>query len=44
VLACFDLADRLKAAETELEGLKRAVAVKSRDFSMLLDEAMGDGQ
>jgi len=42
VLACLHLADKLKSAETELAHLKNAVELKSRNFSVLLDEALGN--
>jgi len=44
VLACLHLADRLRAAEMELEGLKHAIELKTRTFSLLLDEVIGDGE
>lgn len=40
VLACLHLADRLRALERDLEDLRRRVEQKSRDFSILLDQAM----
>ena len=42
VLACLHLADKLKSAETELAHLKNTVELKSRNFSVLLDEALGN--
>ncbi len=39
VLACLHLADRLRAMERELSALKSRVDQKSRQFSMLLDQA-----
>jgi cell division protein ZapA len=39
VLACMHLADRLRAAETELKTLKSTINLKSRDFALLLDQA-----
>ncbi len=42
VLACLHLADKLKAAEQELDRLKLAVEAKSRSFSLLLDEAINN--
>lgn len=42
VLACLHLADKLRAAEAELALLKDAVELKTRGFSVLLDEALGD--
>jgi cell division protein ZapA len=41
VLACLHLADKLRAAQAELDGLKNAVEVKTRGFSLLLDEVIG---
>ncbi|HMF78077.1 MAG TPA: cell division protein ZapA [Bryobacteraceae bacterium] len=40
VLACFHLADRLRTAEKELDALKLSVDHKSRDFAILLDQAL----
>jgi len=42
VLACLHLADKLRAAEGELARLKDTVELKTRGFSVLLDEALGD--
>jgi cell division protein ZapA len=39
VLACLHLADRLRAAERNLESLKDSVVHKSRDLTLLLDQA-----
>lgn len=39
VLACLHLADRLKSIERELADLKSRVGQKSRQFSLLLDQA-----
>jgi cell division protein ZapA len=39
VLACLHLADRLRTAETELNGLKKSIHHKTRDFALLLDQA-----
>jgi cell division protein ZapA len=39
VLACMHLADRLRAAESELASLRRSIDHKTRDFAMLLDQA-----
>lgn len=39
VLACLHLADRLRAIEQELAALKSRVDEKSRQFSILLDQA-----
>jgi hypothetical protein len=38
------LADRLRAAETELTSLKRSIDHKTRDFALLLDQAIKDEQ
>lgn len=40
VLACLHLADKLRAAERRLDDLSSSVEEKSRQFTMLLDEAM----
>jgi len=40
VLACLHLADRLRSMERELEDLKNRVNEKSRQFSVLLDQAI----
>jgi len=40
VLACLHLADRLGAVERELAGLRQRVESKSREFSLLLDQAL----
>jgi cell division protein ZapA len=42
VLACLHLADRLRTAEEELDALKLSVRHKSRDFAILLDQALLD--
>jgi cell division protein ZapA len=39
VLACLHLADRLRAAEQELNTLKESINHKTRDFVTLLDQA-----
>jgi cell division protein ZapA (FtsZ GTPase activity inhibitor) len=39
VLACLELADRARGMEQELTELKTHVSTKSREFSLLLDEA-----
>jgi hypothetical protein len=44
VLACLHLADRIKSIERELVELKSRVNEKSRQFSMLLDEAAEKGK
>jgi cell division protein ZapA len=41
VLACLHLADKLRTAEAELARLKNTVEVKTRGFSLLLDEVIG---
>lgn len=40
VLACLELADRARSIQQELESLKSRVDQKSRQFSILLDEAL----
>jgi cell division protein ZapA len=40
VLACLHLADRLRALERDLEELRRRIDQKSKDFSLLLDQAI----
>jgi cell division protein ZapA len=40
VLACLHLADRLRSMERELGELKYRVEQKSRQFSVLLDQAI----
>jgi len=42
VLACLHLADRLRVLERELSALQQRVENKSRDFSLLLDQAIAD--
>ena len=44
VLACLHLADRLQAAEADLNKLRNDVSSKAREFSVLLDEAIGEQQ
>jgi|SRR5215472_8961823 cell division protein ZapA len=41
VLACLHLADQVDALEAELATLKHKVEHKAREFSVLLDEAIG---
>lgn len=41
VLACLHLADRLRGAEKDLATFKQRVETKSREFSLLLDQAAG---
>ena len=43
VLACLHMADRLQSMERELVELKSRVDEKSRQFSILLDEAAEKG-
>jgi cell division protein ZapA len=40
VLTCLHLADRLRAAERELTGLKDRIDTKAREFSMILDQTL----
>lgn len=40
VLACLHMADRLRAAQRELDELKQSIAHKSRNFATLLDRAI----
>jgi cell division protein ZapA len=40
VLACLHMADRLRSMERELSDLKDRVDKKSRQFSVLLDDAI----
>ncbi|HLH38365.1 MAG TPA: cell division protein ZapA [Bryobacteraceae bacterium] len=44
VLACLHMADRLKAIERELTELKTRVDQKTRQFSLLLDQAANCGE
>jgi cell division protein ZapA len=41
VLACLHLADELELRERQLSNLKQDVEHKAREFSVLLDEAIG---
>jgi cell division protein ZapA len=41
VLACLHLADQLDTLEHELASLKHKVEHKAREFTVLLDEAIG---
>ncbi len=43
VLACLHLADRLRAAERDLGTLKDTITHKTRDFALLLDQALPAG-
>jgi cell division protein ZapA len=40
VLACLELADRLRSAERERSGLQEHVNGKTREFASLLDRAL----
>ena len=40
VLACLHLADRLRMLEQNLDSLEKRVEKKSRDYSLLLDQAL----
>ena len=40
VLACLHLADRLRSLERDLHALQQRVEKKSRDFTLLLDQAI----
>jgi cell division protein ZapA len=40
VLACMHMADRLRAMERDLSNLKARVDLKTRQFSILLDQAI----
>lgn len=42
VLACLHLADQLKGVERDLAKLRDKVDTKAREFSLLLDEAIGE--
>jgi len=42
VLACLHLADRLQTAEADLARFRDDVSSKAREFSVLLDEAIGE--
>lgn len=42
VLACLHLADQLRTLQGELAGLKERVDSKSREFSVLLDQVVGE--
>ncbi len=41
VLACLHLADQLDILEQELAALRQKVDYKTREFSLLLDQAIG---
>ena len=40
VLACLHLADRLRSVEQQLEALRSSVEHRTKDFALLLDEAL----
>jgi cell division protein ZapA len=40
VLACLHLADRLRTVEGQLEALRDGIHHKTRDFALLLDQAV----
>lgn len=42
VLACLHLADQLQTAVDDLSKLRQDMSTKAREFSMLLDEAIGE--
>jgi cell division protein ZapA (FtsZ GTPase activity inhibitor) len=42
VLASLHLADQLRTLERELAGLRERVGAKSREFSVLLDQVVGE--
>lgn len=44
VLACLHLADRLRSLERELAEIKQRVDQKSREFGLLLEQAIAEGQ
>ena len=44
VLACLHLADRLRSLERELARIKQRLDEKSREFGLLLEQAMAEGQ
>ncbi len=41
VLACLHLADRLRQVERQLHALQDGISHKTRDFVLLLDQAVG---
>ena len=41
VLACLHLADQLRALQRDLEELRSKVDSKAKEFTMLLDDAIG---
>ena len=42
VLACLHMADQLRGLDRDLEELRSRVSRKSKDFSLLLDQAIQD--
>lgn len=42
VLACLHLADQLRTLERERENIQEKIEEKVRNFSLLLDEAIGE--
>jgi cell division protein ZapA len=42
VLACLHMADQLRGVQKDLDGLKQRIDDKAREFSMLLDGAIGE--
>lgn len=42
VLACLHLADRLRSVERQLEALRDGITHKTRDFVLLLDQAVAE--
>jgi cell division protein ZapA len=44
ILACLHLADRLRTVERQLEALRDGISLKTRDFAMLLDQAVGGAE
>ena len=40
VLACLHLADRLRTVQQQLEALRIGISEKTRDFALLLDQAV----
>jgi cell division protein ZapA len=41
ILACLHLADRLHTVERQFDALRTGISHKTRDFAMLLDQAVG---
>lgn len=44
VLACLHLADRLRTVERELDALRAGISDKTRDFAILLDQAVSGAE